>query len=91
MFVGYYGVFAAKSEKNKIPLWVLLVAVQLLDFLWVPFVLLGIENVRIVPGFTATESARSLSHAVEFAMKIGLLVIGIVLYLKQMDHDQRLV
>jgi len=24
-------------------------------------------------------------------MKIGLLVIGIVLYLKQMDHDQRLV
>src|SRR6266571_1145062 len=55
MFVGHYSVaFAAKSERNKIPLWVLFVAVQLLDFLWAPFVLLGIEKVRIVPGITAT-------------------------------------
>jgi len=55
MFVGHYSVaFAAKSEKNKIPLWVLFVAVQLLDFLWAPFVLLGIEKVRMVPGITAT-------------------------------------
>jgi membrane-bound metal-dependent hydrolase YbcI (DUF457 family) len=55
MFVGHYSVaFAVKSERNKIPLWVLFVAVQLLDFLWAPFVLLGIEKVRIVPGITAT-------------------------------------
>src|SRR5919201_6769156 len=54
MFVGHYSVaFAVKSEKNKIPLWVLFVAVQLLDFLWAPFVLLGIEKMRIVPGITA--------------------------------------
>ena len=54
MFVGHYSVaFAAKTERNKIPLWVLFVAVQLLDFLWAPFVLLGIEKVRIVPGITA--------------------------------------
>src|SRR5437868_9353974 len=47
MFVGHYGVaFATKTERNKIPLWVLFVAVQLLDFLWAPFVLLGIEKVR---------------------------------------------
>jgi len=33
MFVGHYSVaFAVKSEQNKIPLWVLFVAVQLLDF-----------------------------------------------------------
>jgi hypothetical protein len=57
MFVGHYGVaFAVKSERNKIPLWVLFVAVQLLDFLWAPFVLLGIEKVRMVPGITATNS-----------------------------------
>ena len=56
MFVGHYGVaFAVKSERNKIPLWVLFV-VQLLDFLWAPFVLLGIEKVRMVPGITATNS-----------------------------------
>ena len=57
MFVGHYGVaFALKSGRNKIPLWVLFVAVQLLDFLWAPFVLLGIEKVRMVPGITATNS-----------------------------------
>src|SRR5881409_690851 len=57
MFVGHYGVaFAVKTERNRIPLWVLFVAVQLLDFLWAPFVLLGIEKVRMVPGITATNS-----------------------------------
>jgi len=33
---------------------VLFIAVQLLDVAWAPLVLLGIEKVRIVPGFTAT-------------------------------------
>jgi hypothetical protein len=55
MFVGHYGVsFAAKKAEPSIPLWVLFIAVQLLDVLWAPFVLLGIEKVRIVPGFTAS-------------------------------------
>src|SRR5437868_11791137 len=55
MFVGHYGVsFAAKKAESSIPLWVLFIAVQLLDVLWAPFVLLGIENVRIVPGITAS-------------------------------------
>ena len=55
MFVGHYGVsFAAKKLEPELPLWLLFVAVQLLDVLWAPFVLLGIEKVRIVPGFTAT-------------------------------------
>jgi membrane-bound metal-dependent hydrolase YbcI (DUF457 family) len=57
MFVGHYGVaFAVKSQRNQIPLWVLFVAVQLFDFLWAPFVVLGIEKVRMVPGITATNS-----------------------------------
>jgi hypothetical protein len=55
MFIGHYGVsFAAKRADRTIPLWVLFIAVQFLDVLWAPFVLLGIEKVRIVPGFTAT-------------------------------------
>jgi len=54
MFVGHYSVaFAVKSAQNKIPLWVLFVAVQLLDFIWAPFVLLGLEKMRIAPGITA--------------------------------------
>jgi hypothetical protein len=55
MFIGHYGVgFAAKRIDPSIPLWVLFVAVQLLDVFWAPFVLLGIEKVRIVPGITAS-------------------------------------
>src|SRR2546422_6938590 len=55
MFVGHYGVsFAAKRGDRSIPLWVLFVAVQLLDVSWSLFVFFGIEKVRIVPGITAS-------------------------------------
>jgi membrane-bound metal-dependent hydrolase YbcI (DUF457 family) len=55
MFVGHYGVsFAAKRAEGTIPLWVLFLAVQFLDVLWAPCILLGIERVRIVPGITAS-------------------------------------
>ncbi len=54
MFVGHYSVaFAAKSEKNGIPLWVLFLAVQFLDYIWATLVLLGIEKLRVIKGFTA--------------------------------------
>src|SRR5207247_2988805 len=57
MFVGHYGVsFAAKKAEPAIPLWVLFIAVQLLDVVWAPFVLLGIEKVRFVPGILATNA-----------------------------------
>jgi hypothetical protein len=55
MFVGHYGVsFAARAVQPRVPLWHLFVAVQWLDVVWAPLVLLGVEKVRIVPGFTAT-------------------------------------
>jgi hypothetical protein len=55
MFVGHYGVsFTCKWREPAIPLWVLFIAVQLLDVAWGTLVLLGIEEVRIVPGFTRT-------------------------------------
>jgi hypothetical protein len=51
VFVGHYGPsFAAKALRKSIPLWVLFLAVQLLDVFWS----IGIEKVRIVPGITAT-------------------------------------
>lgn len=54
MFVGHYGVsFAAKSVDKRVPLWTLFIAVQAVDILWGAFVLLGVEKVRIRPGFTA--------------------------------------
>jgi hypothetical protein len=53
MFVGHYGPdLAGKAVKKSVPLWLLFLAVQLLDVFWSIFVLLGIEKVRIVPGIT---------------------------------------
>jgi hypothetical protein len=55
MFVGHYSAsYAGKAIGQRIPLWVLFIAVQLLDVFWGFFVLIGIERVRIVPGITAT-------------------------------------
>src|SRR6266542_4340806 len=63
MFVGHYSVaFAAKSEENKIPLWVLFIAVQFLDYIWATLVLLGIEKVRVIKGFTAGSVLDSYFH-----------------------------
>ena len=57
MFVGHYSAsFAGRSAEKRIPLWVLFIAVQLIDVLWSIFVLLGIERVRIVPGITASNA-----------------------------------
>jgi len=62
---GRYGPsFAAKAWKPTIPLWILFLAVQFVDIVWSIFVLLGIEKVRIVPGFHRHESFRPLLHAV---------------------------
>jgi hypothetical protein len=57
LFVGHYSIsFAAKTAEKRIPLWLLFIAVQLIDVLWGIFILLGIEKVRIVPGITASNA-----------------------------------
>jgi hypothetical protein len=81
MFLGHYGPsFLAKRAEQTIPLWVLFIAVQLMDVCWGVFVLLGIENVRIVPGFTKTNAldlyympyTHSLPGAVAWAILAGI-------------------
>lgn len=53
MFIGHYGpAFGAKAAVRQVPLWVLFIAVQWMDVVWSIFVMMGIEKVRIVPGFT---------------------------------------
>jgi hypothetical protein len=54
MFVGHFAIgLAAKRAAPRANLAVLLFAPQLLDFVWPICCALGIEQVRIVPGFTA--------------------------------------
>src|SRR6478736_1677199 len=63
MFVGHYSVaFAGRTEQNKIPLWVLFIAVQFLDYIWATLVLLGIEKLRVIKGFTAGSMLDSYFH-----------------------------
>src|SRR5207244_9638252 len=45
---------AIKSLRPAIPLWLLFIAVQVVDVAWAVLVLLGVEKVRIVPGITAS-------------------------------------
>lgn len=55
MVVGHYApAFAIKAMRPAIPLWLLFIAVQLVDVAWAALVLAGIEKLRIVPGITAS-------------------------------------
>jgi hypothetical protein len=83
MFVGHYGVsFAAKPAARSVPLWVWVIAVQWLDVVWSILVLLGVEKLRIVPGFTEANS-RDLyympyTHGLPGAAALSLLLGAIV-------------
>jgi hypothetical protein len=83
MFVGHYGVsFAAKRYTPQTSLGTLFLSVQWLDVLFSIFVLLGLEQLRIVPGFTQYNSydlvfmpySHSLVAAILWAVVTGLVM-----------------
>src|SRR5437899_9536684 len=78
MFVGHYSIaFAAKSERNKIPLWVLFIAVQFLDYIWATLVLFGIEKLRVIKGFTAGSMLDSYYHPYSHSLIAAVLWSGV--------------
>lgn len=80
MFIGHYGPAAATAGR-RVKLWHGFVAVQFLDILWAPFVLLGIEHARIVENFTASNHfdlyhmpyTHSLVMAVFWSFAVGVV------------------
>ncbi len=83
MFVGHYSVaFAIKSDENRIPLWVLFVAVQFLDYIWATLVLLGIEKLRVIKGFTAGSMLDSYYHPYSHSLIAALIwsTVAAVIY-----------
>jgi hypothetical protein len=53
MYVGHYAVaLALKKFEIRVSLGILFLAVQFVDILFMPFVMLGIERMNIVPNFT---------------------------------------
>jgi hypothetical protein len=83
MFVGHYSVaFAAKTDRNRIPLWVLFVAVQFLDYIWATLVLLGIEKLRVIKGFTAGSMLDSYFHPYSHSLIAAILwsAVAVIVY-----------
>jgi hypothetical protein len=53
MFVGHYGAaLALKGVESRASLGLLFIGVQFVDILFFPLVLLGVERMNIVPGYT---------------------------------------
>src|SRR5438046_8523755 len=78
MFVGHYSVaFAVRTKQNKIPLWVVFVAVQFLDYIWATLVLLGIEKLRVIKGFTAGSMLDSYFQPYSHSLIAAVLWSGV--------------
>ena len=86
MFVGHYGVsFAARRVGTQLRLWVWFIAVQWLDVVWSALVLLGIEKMRVVPGFTEANAyelyympyTHSLPGALVLSLVLGVIVAAV--------------
>lgn len=78
MFLGHYGVaFALKRAEPKLSLGTLFVAVQLADLLWSIFILLGWEQARIVPGYTAVTPLEFLDYPISHSL-LGAMIWGVV-------------
>lgn len=91
MFVGHYGVsFAAKPAGPRVPLWVWFIAVQWLDVVWSVLVLLGIEKLRIVPGFTQANTLdlyyMPYTHGLPGSIALSLVFGGIVALFMRADR-----
>ncbi|MGA2941740.1 MAG: hypothetical protein ABSE50_06855 [Xanthobacteraceae bacterium] len=87
MFVGHYGVaFGAKPVALAVPLWIYFIAVQWLDVVWSVLVLLGVEKLHIVPGFTEANPydlyympyTHGLPGAVILSLALGAVVAASV-------------
>jgi uncharacterized membrane protein YbaN (DUF454 family) len=83
MFVGHYSVsLAARRSPVDLPLWVWFVAVQWLDFVFMTLALLGIEKVRLTPGFTEANNLdlyyMPYSHGLVGSIVLSLAFAGII-------------
>ena len=83
MFIGHYGpAFAAKAVVKTIPLWVLFVAAQWVDFLWAGLVIAGVEKVRIIENFFGVSPLdlyyMPFTHGLPSAALLALFLGGVV-------------
>lgn len=90
MFLGHYGLaFALKRAEPKLSLGTLFIAVQLADLLWGCFILLGWEEVRIVPGYTAVTPLQFVHYPISHSLAAALAwaLVGAALYFSWPTRD----
>ncbi|MCZ6753962.1 MAG: hypothetical protein O7E49_01500 [Gemmatimonadetes bacterium] len=84
MFVGHYGVaLALKKADPRLSLGTLFLAAQFVDILWGIFLILGWEQVRVDPGYTAVTPFQFLSYPLSHSLVAGVLwaiVVGAAYY-----------
>ena len=88
MFLGHYGVaFAAKRAAPRTSLGALTFAAEFLDEVWPILLLLGVEQVRIVPGLMSMSpldfTYYPFSHSLVMAMVWGILIGGAYFLLRR--------
>ena len=95
MFIGHFGVgFGAKAVAGKVSLGTLLLAAQFIDLLWPTLLLLGVEQVRIVPGATTVTPLLFEHYPVSHSLLAVLgwaIALGTVHFLLRRDRKVALV
>jgi len=95
MFIGHFGVgFGAKAVVGKVSLGTLLMAAQFIDLLWPTLLLLGFEQVRIVPGATTVTPLLFEHYPVSHSLLAVLgwsLALGTAHFLLRRDRKTAIV
>jgi hypothetical protein len=95
VLLGHYGVaFAAKRVTPRTSLGVLAFAAQWLDELWPILLLVGVEQVRVVPGLMPANSLDFASYPISHSLAAALgwsLLIGGAYYIARRDRRGALV
>lgn len=95
MFIGHFGLsFAAKRVAPQVSLGTLFIATQFVDILWPFLLVLNIEQVAIVPGYTKMNAFEFLHYPYTHSLLMGIVwgvLSGIVYYLVKRDKRGGLV
>lgn len=84
MYVGHFGAgLALKTTEPKAPTWGILLGVGLLDILFGPFVLAGIERVSITPGVSPGFRLDDIDWSHSLVMSVVWALLYALLFLKR--------
>src|ERR1700686_4543423 len=94
MFLGHFGLaFAAKKAAPKTSLGTLVFAAQFADMLWPILLLLGVEQVRIVPGLLPASPFDFLSYPISHSLVAQLgwgALLSLIYFALKRDSERAL-